>query len=147
MQSSGMLRCVALVRNDISEEHNVYSSQCASVVSYVTANVDPSSPILVNLMMEVLRSSETLVLTRATLCNIPEDSILHSHYRENVKSYMKNAIFWDLTLWGSCKNWCFRGWLFHPDDGGDVRLKHQILQQPHIIISQKTVFFTGYNTL
>jgi hypothetical protein len=32
----------------------------------VTANVVPSSPILVTLMMKVLRSSETWVLTRAT---------------------------------------------------------------------------------
>jgi hypothetical protein len=32
----------------------------------VTANVVSSSPILVSLMMEVLRSSKTLVLTRAT---------------------------------------------------------------------------------
>jgi hypothetical protein len=42
----------------------------------VTADVVPSSPILVTLIMEVLHSSKTLVLTTATLCIIPEDGIL-----------------------------------------------------------------------
>jgi hypothetical protein len=39
-------------------------------------------------MMEVFHSSKTLVLTRATQRNIPEDGILHSHSRENLKSYV-----------------------------------------------------------
>jgi hypothetical protein len=44
----------------------------------VTANIVPSSPILVTqMMMDAIRSSETSVLTRATRLNIPEDGMLH----------------------------------------------------------------------
>jgi hypothetical protein len=70
MDSSGMLRRVALVRTDVSKELRRL---------LVTVNVA--------LMMEALNSSETSVLTRATLHNIPEEPILLSHRRENIKSH------------------------------------------------------------
>jgi hypothetical protein len=43
--------------------------------------------ILVSLMEEALSFFETSVLSRAARRNIPEDTILHSYRRENLKSY------------------------------------------------------------
>jgi hypothetical protein len=62
----------------------------------VTASVFPSSPILVTLMKEAPTTSETSVLIRAIRLNIPEDYILHSHSRENLKSYI---VLTGWTLW------------------------------------------------
>jgi hypothetical protein len=77
--------CVALVRTDVSEELSVsirvtrigeLGTTLAVTSNYVflrsvrrllvTGSVVPSSPILVTLMVEALRSSETSVLTRVT---------------------------------------------------------------------------------
>jgi hypothetical protein len=59
----------------------------------VTANVVPSSLILVTLLMEVIRSSGTSVLKSAIGRSIPEEGMFQSHRRENLKPYI------GLTRW------------------------------------------------
>jgi hypothetical protein len=56
----------------------------------------PSLLILSTLIMEVIRSSETSILTRATWRNIPEDGILHSHLQENLTSDTNNMNYFFL---------------------------------------------------
>jgi hypothetical protein len=117
MASSWMLRHVVLVRTHVSEELSasffrvtrieelgmlaVTSNRCmlCSMCQWlVTASVVPSSLILVTLMKRALSSSVTSVLTRTTWRNIPEEATLHSHCRENLKSYIINMLSWGLEV-------------------------------------------------
>jgi hypothetical protein len=88
-----MLGRVALVRTDVSEELSdsfirVFLRSVRRLL--VTTSVVPSSPILVALIKEALNSSETSVLTRTTLCNIPEDTI--HHYLDTVQVLTKSYL-------------------------------------------------------
>jgi hypothetical protein len=105
MPSSGLLRCVAIVRNDVSEEPSDSIIRVTRIGEIVTTlavtsngrtlprNTTLSLSILVTLMMEALCYFVTSIFTGATRHHIPEDDILHSHRQENLKSCI------ELTDW------------------------------------------------
>jgi hypothetical protein len=77
-----MLRRVALVSTDVSEERR------ASIIR-VTRIGELGTKLAVTNNRRTLRS--------ATRRNIPEDAILHSHRRENLKTYISADIFRAVT--------------------------------------------------
>jgi hypothetical protein len=99
-----MLRRVALVRTDFSEELSASIIRVRRIgelgttlavtsnrrtlrrntKKLVTASVVPSSPILVILMKEAQVPPKRRFLKEAARRNIPEDAILHSHRREKL---------------------------------------------------------------
>jgi hypothetical protein len=85
-----MLHHVALVRTDASKKciasiiRVIRIGELGTTLAVIsnvlwlllTANIVSSSPILVTLMMQAIHSSKTLVNTRVTWHNIPEDGIM-----------------------------------------------------------------------
>jgi hypothetical protein len=69
---------VGLLQTDVSAE---------SVNSIIFVGV-----IYFTMKMEETRSSETSVYNKPTVRHIQEDGILHSHRRENLRSYRINIV-------------------------------------------------------
>jgi hypothetical protein len=84
MMSSGLLRRVALVRTDVSEEPGASFIRVTKIGELGTT---------------LAATSNRRTLRRNTN---PEDTILHSHRRENLKSYKTHYVLhsniWALTL-------------------------------------------------
>jgi hypothetical protein len=77
--TSGTIHRVALVKTDVSEESN------ASIIR-VKLIVNLGAMLLQLLATDNVHSST--ILTTATRRNIPEYGIIHTHRRENLKSYI-----------------------------------------------------------
>jgi hypothetical protein len=108
MPSSGLFRCVALVKTEVSEEHiasiirvtriDMLGTRLALSSNRSSQHIVSDSLILVTLMMEAILSSGALVLTRTTRCNFPEGGILHSHRRENlISTYFTHSLLFRMV--------------------------------------------------
>jgi hypothetical protein len=75
-----MLRCVALVKTDVSEELSASFITVTRIgeLGTMLAVTSNRRTLRVTLMKEARSSSETSVLTRATQRNMPEDAILRN---------------------------------------------------------------------
>jgi hypothetical protein len=151
-----MLRRVGLVRSNVSEEPSAFSIKLTTIGELgttlavtsnrrslrrdilllhsvrqllVTANVVPTSPILINMMMQARGFSETSVLTRTTRhYHIPEYSILHCYQRENINTY----------IYATC-SYCFYSSLLHTLSVLWAIIRRSNKQTPWPLVRERTI--------
>jgi hypothetical protein len=80
--TSTILLCLISQKNRIRQRRSLLLTSLTDA-SRADFHIFPSI-----LNMEAILSSETSVNTTSTRCHIPEDCFLHSHRRENLKSYI-----------------------------------------------------------
>jgi hypothetical protein len=117
--SSGMLRHVALVRTDISEERIAYIFGVTKVGELETTLAVTSNRSTLRRSTE--HSSETSFFTKTSRHHIPEDGIFHSHRREKLKSYIETGlvsetlcflVICNFGRWTKCTNPVILGIIF-----------------------------------
>jgi hypothetical protein len=80
MVSSGLLRHVALVRTDVSEEPGASFIRVTKIGELGATQAATSNQPMLQRITKAPGSSETSVLTRATRRNNPENTILQLSY-------------------------------------------------------------------
>jgi hypothetical protein len=87
-------------------DKNQWARNCSMRWLLFTDNVVPSTPILVTLLMEALRSSETSALKTAKWRNVPEDRILQKKISFWAIAFLKRfcQISFGIHLFGYCNN-------------------------------------------
>jgi hypothetical protein len=113
---------VALVRTDVSEEPGASFIRVTKIGELGTTQAATSN----RRMLQRNTKTETSVLTRATRRNNPEDTILHSHRRENLKSYYMGSSIIYLNYFTQTKS---------------CHLLHMI---PVVYIKQRRIFTQDY---
>jgi hypothetical protein len=98
---SGMLHRVAPVRTDVSEELSASIIKVTRIGELgtlaVTSNRHAVNFTVCRLLVTALSSTETLVLTRATQRNIPEDAIEHFCVPVAISLHLRPEV-WSLAV-------------------------------------------------
>jgi hypothetical protein len=113
-QSSGMWHRVNMVLTDVSEERiatifrveknkkirkrkTSVSNTSLLVLAHSISALPDFLPFSSTLHMQAKRTPETSVNTITTRRHIPEDCFLHSHRRDNLRSYIQPDILYNLS--------------------------------------------------